>query len=112
MLLTRCDFPHRSSQAALAVRHFKLTWAESWMFTPQKGSEMILLSCADYEYYYDYATDSPAEDTDLNYGEWLFELLDVTGNPPTPPLIESVLPTRRMLVEARLSAFLSSFRSV
>lgn len=35
---------------------------------------------ADYEYYYDYTTDSPAEDTDLNYGDWLFELLDVTGN--------------------------------
>lgn len=35
---------------------------------------------ADYEYYYDYATESPAEDTDLNFGDWLFELLDVTGN--------------------------------
>lgn len=35
---------------------------------------------ADYEYYYDYTTDSPAEDTDFNDGEWLFELVDVKGN--------------------------------
>lgn len=33
-----------------------------------------------YYDYYDYTTDSPAEDTDLSYGAWLFELLDVTGH--------------------------------
>lgn len=41
---------------------------------------MLLFFLADYEYYYDYTTDSPAEDTDFNYGDWLFELLDVKGN--------------------------------
>lgn len=34
---------------------------------------------SDYTEYYDYSTDSPAGDTDSDYGDWLFELLDVTG---------------------------------
>lgn len=41
---------------------------------------MLLFFLADYEYYYDYTTDSPAEDTDFSDGDWLFELLDVKGN--------------------------------
>uniref|UniRef100_H2U792 trypsin n=1 Tax=Takifugu rubripes TaxID=31033 RepID=H2U792_TAKRU len=44
------------------------------------GQDYVVLTgdTADYEYYYDYATESPAEDTDLNFGDWLFELLEVT----------------------------------
>lgn len=35
-----------------------------------------------YEYYYDYTTDSPAEDLDLALDDWLYELMDVTGKSP------------------------------
>lgn len=33
----------------------------------------------DYEYYYDYATESPTVDTDTSYDDWIYELLDITG---------------------------------
>lgn len=33
----------------------------------------------DYEYYYDYATESPAVDVDTSYDDWIYELLDITG---------------------------------
>eukprot|EP00066_Takifugu_rubripes_P015406 XP_011604672.1 PREDICTED: hyaluronan-binding protein 2-like [Takifugu rubripes] len=53
------------------------------------GQDYVVLTgdTADYEYYYDYATESPAEDTDLNFGDWLFELLEVTDQcEPNPCL--------------------------
>lgn len=34
---------------------------------------------ADYEYYYDYTTDSPTVDADTSYDDWIYELLDITG---------------------------------
>lgn len=40
------------------------------------------LSLTDYEYYYDYTTDSPAEDFDMTLDDWLYELMDITGNLP------------------------------
>ncbi|KAM7370771.1 hypothetical protein PAMP_010292 [Pampus punctatissimus] len=41
----------------------------------------------DYEYYYDYVTESPAEDTDLTLDDWLYELMDVKENcDPNPCL--------------------------
>ncbi|KAM9837931.1 hyaluronan-binding protein 2 [Aulostomus maculatus] len=39
------------------------------------------------EYYYDYFTESPAEDIDWTLGDWLYELLDVTDScDPSPCL--------------------------
>lgn len=33
----------------------------------------------EYEYYYDYVTESPAVDLDTTYDDWIYELLDITG---------------------------------
>ena len=41
---------------------------------------MLPLFLTDYEYYYDYTTDGPAEDYDLTLDDWLYELMDFTGN--------------------------------
>lgn len=43
------------------------------------------LCLTDFEYYYDYVTESPAEDLDLTLGDWLYELLDTTGKLPLEP---------------------------
>lgn len=43
------------------------------------------LSLTDFEYYYDYATESLAEDLDLTLGDWLYEPLDTTGKLPLAP---------------------------
>ncbi|XP_054454628.1 hyaluronan-binding protein 2 [Anoplopoma fimbria] len=41
----------------------------------------------DFEYYYDYTTDDPAEDIDLTLDDWLYELMDLTDEcDPNPCL--------------------------
>ncbi|XP_068439563.1 hyaluronan-binding protein 2 [Clinocottus analis] len=40
-----------------------------------------------YEYFYDYTTDSPVEDFDLNYDDWLYELLDRTDQCDSNPCL-------------------------
>ncbi|XP_022598048.1 hyaluronan-binding protein 2-like [Seriola dumerili] len=40
-----------------------------------------------YEYYYDYGTESPAEDADLTADDWLYDLMDITNEcDPNPCL--------------------------
>lgn len=71
-------FSHRCSRVAPVVRRFyfkrpKSVWFMLWKWWI--ASPFL----AGYDYYYDYTTDGLAEDPDLNAGDWLFELLDVTG---------------------------------
>ncbi|XP_059180749.1 hyaluronan-binding protein 2-like [Centropristis striata] len=43
------------------------------------GQDLFVIDeTGDYEYYYDYTPESPAEDYDLSLDDWLYELIDIT----------------------------------
>ncbi|XP_056285103.1 hyaluronan-binding protein 2 [Pseudoliparis swirei] len=43
----------------------------------------------DFEYYYDYTTDSPAEDYDSTFNDWLYELMDIADHCDPNPCLNS-----------------------